>query len=179
MAAGPNATGFEARVREPERRAFFDLMRRVAALEAGGGSGGGGGEEVFIGPSDPGTPYELWYDTDATPGGWTSVSVISPWTSGNFQYRMVGDMVQLKGRGTNGSASAVTNTSPLLTLPAGFRPPANVSIPLPRTSPVQDVVFDIWVFEASTGNLRLASGGSFPAGGVVFADYVVQFYGGT
>ena len=28
------------------------------------GGGGTGTEEVFIGPSDPGTPYELWYDTD-------------------------------------------------------------------------------------------------------------------
>lgn len=27
-------------------------------------AGGGGVEEVFIGDSDPGTPYELWYDTD-------------------------------------------------------------------------------------------------------------------
>lgn len=67
MSRTPGQAGFEPRTRDPERRAFFDLMRRVAAIEAGGGGGGSGAEEVFIGPSDPGTPYELWYDTDATP----------------------------------------------------------------------------------------------------------------
>jgi hypothetical protein len=34
------------------------------AVPAGGGGGTGGTDEVFIGPSDPGAAYELWYDTD-------------------------------------------------------------------------------------------------------------------
>lgn len=44
-----------------------------------GGVGGGGSvmdDEVFVGPSDPGTTqYELWYDTDATGGGSGSASL--------------------------------------------------------------------------------------------------------
>lgn len=70
MAKGPSHSGFEPRTRDPERRDFFDLRRRIAALENGSGGGGSGAEEVFIGPSDPGLPYELWYDTDApSPSG--------------------------------------------------------------------------------------------------------------
>lgn len=34
-----------------------------------GGGGAGGAEEVFVGPSDPGVGFELWYDTDAGPVG--------------------------------------------------------------------------------------------------------------
>ena len=45
-------------------------MGALKALVAPGvwevvGGGGGGTEEVFIGPSDPGAGYDLWYDTDA------------------------------------------------------------------------------------------------------------------
>ena len=50
-------------------------------------SGGGGGDfdpsllapldEVFIGSSDPGTGYELWYDTDAPGGGGGPVGPIA------------------------------------------------------------------------------------------------------
>lgn len=71
VAKGPSHSGFEPRTRDPERRDFFDLRRRIAALENGSGGGGGSGaEEVFIGPNDPGLPFELWYDTDAvSPSG--------------------------------------------------------------------------------------------------------------
>ena len=34
------------------------------SVPAGGGGSGGGVEEVFVGPADPGSTYELWYDTD-------------------------------------------------------------------------------------------------------------------
>jgi hypothetical protein len=38
---------------------------RPVWLSAGGGSGGGGGtDEVWVGPSEPGSTIELWYDTD-------------------------------------------------------------------------------------------------------------------
>jgi hypothetical protein len=57
-------------------------------------SGGGGGsvEEVFVGPSDPGLSFELWFDTDQIPVGggppgvlkvlvagvWQTVTVVGP-----------------------------------------------------------------------------------------------------
>jgi hypothetical protein len=49
---------------------LVNAFDRIAALErtvhTGGGSGGGGGaDEVWIGPSDPGGGFELWYDSDA------------------------------------------------------------------------------------------------------------------
>jgi hypothetical protein len=65
MATGQ--TGYQPRNTPAERRAFFDLQRRLKELEDSGGSGGGGGtDEVWIGPSTPTDPnIELWYDTDA------------------------------------------------------------------------------------------------------------------
>lgn len=71
MTLRPSHSGFEPRTRDPERRDFFDIRRRLAKIE--GDSDGGGspfGDEVFVGPDDPGVEsgYELWVDTDA-PGG--------------------------------------------------------------------------------------------------------------
>jgi hypothetical protein len=42
------------------------LKAKVAGqwVLASSAAGGGGAEEVFIGPSDPGTSYDLWVDTD-------------------------------------------------------------------------------------------------------------------
>jgi len=64
----PGRSGFEAKTREPERRAFFDLARRIAALDGGGTPGQGSADEVFIGNTQPPAPenYELWYDPNAT-----------------------------------------------------------------------------------------------------------------
>jgi hypothetical protein len=56
--ATPNVLSFDPQLRE----AFLTLEDYLAGLAGGGGSGG---DEVFIGPSDPGSAYELWYDTDA------------------------------------------------------------------------------------------------------------------
>jgi hypothetical protein len=66
---GPGRSGYEAGTRAPERRAFFDLSKRIAALEEGGGGGtGGAGDEIWVGPDDPAKAnYEMWYDTDAIP----------------------------------------------------------------------------------------------------------------
>ena len=71
-----NAPGYEAVVPPAERRAFFDLRRRLNIVEGMLGLGGGTGvpaalDEVFIGPNAPLAPenYELWYDPDA--GGTT------------------------------------------------------------------------------------------------------------
>ena len=72
MPIAKGQTGFQPPARDAERRAFFDLLRRIKALEDGGGGGGpgpGGEDEVFIGPGDPGSSFELWVDTDAIPGG--------------------------------------------------------------------------------------------------------------
>jgi hypothetical protein len=64
----PGRSGFEAKTREPERRAFFDLAKRIATLEGGDGTGAGAADEVFIGNTQPPAPenYELWYDPNAT-----------------------------------------------------------------------------------------------------------------
>lgn len=62
----PHVIDFDPQLRE----AFLTVEGHLAALDAKAGEGGGGGgageDEVFIGPSDPGGTYELWYDTDAT-----------------------------------------------------------------------------------------------------------------
>lgn len=39
-------------------------MMPIAAANIEGGGPGGGVEEVFVGPADPGSPYEIWFDTD-------------------------------------------------------------------------------------------------------------------
>jgi hypothetical protein len=52
----PGHPGYEARTRDPERRAFFDLQKRIAELEEGGG---GGGSSNFIGAiPTPGPPTD-------------------------------------------------------------------------------------------------------------------------
>ena len=68
--ANPQA-GYQPRNTPAERRAFFDLQRRLRAVEENGGGGGGGDapNEVHIGPTPPTDPdVELWYDTDAVAG---------------------------------------------------------------------------------------------------------------
>jgi hypothetical protein len=65
----PGRSGFEAKTREPERRALFDIVRRLTALDGGGSTPNQGlADEVFIGNTQPPAPenYELWYDPDAT-----------------------------------------------------------------------------------------------------------------
>ena len=47
--SNPISTGFETRLDPATRRAIYDLRRRA--------------DEVFIGPDDPGTAYDLWFNT--------------------------------------------------------------------------------------------------------------------
>jgi hypothetical protein len=76
----PPNSGFQPRNTPAERRAFFDLIRRIGVLEAGGGGNGGGGtNEVTVGGPAPTDTSELW--VDSTPaiqakisGVWTPVS---------------------------------------------------------------------------------------------------------
>ena len=51
-------SGFEARTRDPERRAFFDLQKRIAAIEEGGGGGGSGGNNFIGALPTPGPPTD-------------------------------------------------------------------------------------------------------------------------
>ena len=61
---------------------------------------------------------------------WTNAALLNGWTqSGGWQtvqYRKVGDMVHIRGSATGGPA---TSGSVVLNLPAGFRPPAQLSFP--------------------------------------------------
>ena len=66
MSRLPLQSGFEPRTRDPERRALFDLQRRIAA-----GGGGGGSGMNFLG-------------TIATPGPPTDVQVPPPHTDGDY-----------------------------------------------------------------------------------------------
>lgn len=68
MGLRPSHSGFEPRTRDPERRDFFDLRRRIASIEAGGGGGGGNN---FIG-------------TIPTPGPPTDVQVPPPHADGDY-----------------------------------------------------------------------------------------------
>jgi hypothetical protein len=58
VATQPNLTGFQPRNTPAERRAFFDLVRRVQAIEAGSGGGPtpGGLGFVFV----QATPATTW-----------------------------------------------------------------------------------------------------------------------
>lgn len=127
MSLRPSHSGFEPRTRDPERRDFFDLRRRLAKIE-GDAAGGGSpfGDEVLISPDDPGVTsgYELWYDTDASMTvPWTAMTLLAPWVnygSGyqNAQYRKVGDMVYLRGLIKSGTVGAG-----IWNIPAGHHPP--------------------------------------------------------
>jgi len=59
---------------------------------------------------------------------WTALSLTNGWANvggwGSAQYRKVGDMVQLRGVVSGGTAN-----SSVATLPAGFRPPDQITVP--------------------------------------------------
>ena len=103
------------------------LDGRIDALEAGGG--GGGVDEVWIGPSPPTGPQELWYDTDAPSPidvPWIPMTLYNGWLQYAFweaaEYRKVGKLVEIKGLldGTSSNFGGPT------VMPVGYRPPANV-----------------------------------------------------
>ena len=100
----------------------------------GGGSGGGDTNEVWVGPSAPtDTAVELWYDTDApsVTTAWTNVTFQNGWTNSgayNTQYRKLTDeLVQIRG-GLHGTASPAGST--IFTMPAGYRPPFSINVPV-------------------------------------------------
>lgn len=75
-----------------------------------------------MGPTGPAGP------TTPAPTAWTNVGFQNSWVNvgGGFQtmqYRRVNDTVQLRGMIKDGIAG-----QPAFTLPAGFRPPANITI---------------------------------------------------
>jgi hypothetical protein len=95
------------------------------------------GEHVLTGdPENPPAELDLgqllWDGGEGGvpgPKAWIDIALISPWTNlgsstQDAQYRLVGDMVQLRGKikgGTTGSRA--------FALPEGFRPPTNLTIP--------------------------------------------------
>jgi hypothetical protein len=111
----------------------YEVWYDPDATGTGSGGGGTGADEVWIGPGTPGdAAIELWYDTDAAviPVPWISATLLNSWT--NFggiqppaQYRLVGDLVQVRGRVRNG-----TNGQPIFILPVGFRAPWYMSFPV-------------------------------------------------
>ena len=132
MTQRPSHSGFEPRTRDPERRDFFDLRRRLAKIEGDpNGNGSPFGDEVFIGPADPGAAsgYELWYDTDANPAvPWIAVSFENSWANAGgsdqvCQYRKIGDIVHLRGVMRR---NPVTFGQTAFTLPVGYRPPSGI-----------------------------------------------------
>lgn len=131
----PSQPGFEPRTRDPERRDFFDLRRRIVAAD-----------EVWIGNDPPPADhYELWYDPDADPppnveiGTYTpTLASITIGTTGAVRtgsYTYVGDPgVGGEGHidveinivlGTGGSVSA--GTGQLISLPPGFEFPPDIT----------------------------------------------------
>jgi hypothetical protein len=108
------------------------------------GSGAGGTDEVWIGPSEPGSGVEIWYDTDApAAGAWTNVTFQNGWTNYGFtnqtvQIRMFGDLVQIRGAMGGG-----TLNTPAFTLPVGYRPPASTTAILVTGSVNAEGVADI------------------------------------
>jgi hypothetical protein len=95
--------GFQPATRAPERRALFDLQRRIAQLE----------EEAAAAAAAAAAP---WINVTFQ-NGFTSDS------SSPVQYRKVGDNVFIRGR-ANGSTQFV----PMFTLPVGYRPPKELVI---------------------------------------------------
>ena len=72
--------GYEGALTPATRRAIYDLRRQIAS--------GGGGDEVFIGPDDPGSDYDIWFDTDTNKfyvrsnGAWFELTVGAPGPQG-------------------------------------------------------------------------------------------------
>lgn len=63
------------------------------------------------------------------PTVWFTLVLSAPWihwVGQTVQYRKVGDMVQIRGRGTGGTGNTAFN--PFAILPSGFRPPADLMI---------------------------------------------------
>jgi hypothetical protein len=84
---------------------------------------------------------------------WTAPSFLNSWTNLGTtnqvaQYRKVGDVVQLRGSIVGGSVGTVA-----FTLPAGFRPPADVIV----ASTSANAFANIKV-EASTGDVTMRTG---------------------
>lgn len=85
------------------------------------------------------------------PTAWTAVTFQNSWVNfgGGYQamqYRKVGDMVQLRGTIAAGTVTAVG-----FTLPVGFRPPANVQMPVRAGPTTGDSYLDI----ATTGSVTI------------------------
>jgi len=65
-------------------------------------------------------------ETSTTPEDWIAVSYLNSWVDfaagyQGVEYRLVGDLVQVRGTCKSGTPGA---TNPIFTLPAGYRPPA-------------------------------------------------------
>ena len=105
----------------------------------------GGADEVFIGPSDPGLTYELWFDTDAStppptgtglPAGGAAGMVLTKATATDFDATWVSPRQVIEINTTASFTPWVTNeghmivfTSNLPTI--GFSIPLNSSQPFP------------------------------------------------
>lgn len=135
--SGPGQPGFEPRTRDPERRDFFDLRRRIVLAD-----------EVWVGSDPPPADhYELWYDPDAAPVGTigmvetgdytpalTSIAIGTGGSAENVAHYVfvggseVGDegILSIEGSivlGTSG-ASVSAGTGHAIDLPAGFQHPS-------------------------------------------------------
>lgn len=89
-----------------------------------------------------------------TPTAWTAPTLLNSWVDygGGYQtiqYRKVGDMVQVRGLGKNGTIGFVN----AFVLPTGFRPPALLQIESYRTT---DVIIAI----GTDGSVQPVSGTS-------------------
>lgn len=108
-------SGFQPATTPATRRADIDLQRKTSALQ------------------DRVTALEA-----VTP--WTALTFAASW--GDFaagwqvcQYRKIGDVVYLRGLAT----PTVANSTPITTLPTGYRPPATVLLGVQCSSGVRRV----------------------------------------
>lgn len=101
-------TGFEGRLPSAVRKAILDVRRLTSAL------------------TDRVTDLE----TLTAPSAWTAVSFQNSWVnygSGTqeVEYRKIGDVVHLRGKMKDGTVTAAA-----FTMPAGYRPPAGLTVPV-------------------------------------------------
>lgn len=102
----------------------YSVLFKGSTGSVGGYSSGGNFYVEDVGP------VSMSSNPPAQPASvWTNVTFINGWT--NFggglqgvQYRLVGDMVQVRGSAKNSTAIGTQTLSTIFTLPIGFRPPA-------------------------------------------------------
>jgi hypothetical protein len=119
--------GYEARTRDPERRAFFDIHKRIAAIEEGGGGGGGGSNFIGAIPT-PGPPTDVQVPPPHADGDYVIDSGGNGWMWNGTAWVNVGSIKGPQGpqgpQGIQGATGATGAQGPIG--PTGAQGPQGV-----------------------------------------------------